>query len=98
MFMNFMLLKCGTFQSKVISVSLANADFSHLCIDATGLGELDKQLRKDLKEWPRVEVWTLEIKVVLINIVCQEKDWSLFWLFEKSCVGNEGIPSRTAEH
>lgn len=50
MFMNFMLLKCGTFQSKVISVSLANADFSHLCIDATGLGELDKQFRKDLKE------------------------------------------------
>lgn len=68
-----MLLKFGTFQSKVISVSLENADFSHLSIDTTGLGELDKQIRRDLKEWPRVEVWTLGIKVVLINIGVQER-------------------------
>lgn len=45
--MNFMLLKFGTVQSKVMSVSLANAG---LCIHSTGLGELDKQFRRDLKE------------------------------------------------
>lgn len=84
MFMNFMLLKFGTFQSKVISVSLENVDFSHLCIHTTGLGELGKQFRRDLKEWSRVEAWTLGIKAVLINIAYQEKCQSLFWLFEKS--------------
>lgn len=66
-----------------------NADFSHLSVHATGLGELDKQFRRDLEEWPRVEEWTLGIKAVLINIIYQEKYWSLFDYLRSLVLGME---------
>lgn len=99
-----MLLKFDTSQSQGLYPCLLQtdwllqADFSHLSIHTTDLGELDKQFRRDLEEWPRIEAWMLRIKAVLINTVYQEKNWSLFWLFEKPCVGDGGILSRTAKH